>query len=100
MKVILSEDVKGQGKKGDVVRVSDGYARNYLFPNKLAVQASNQNLHQVKVKKAADEKRRKIELDQAKKLADQISKAEVELKAKSGENGKLFGSVTSKDIAD
>ena len=100
MKVILTKDVKGQGKKGDVVNVSDGYARNYLFPNKLAIEASNKNLNEVKAKKAADARRKKEELEQAKLLAKKISGVEVLVRAKSGDQGKLFGSITSKDIAD
>jgi len=100
MKVILTKDVKGQGKKGDVVNVSDGYARNYLFPNKLAIEASNKNLNEVKAKKAADARRKKEELEQAKLLAKKISDVEVLVRAKSGDQGKLFGSITSKDIAD
>ncbi len=100
MKVILTKDVKGQGKKGDVVNVSDGYARNYLFPNKLAIEASNKNLNEVKAKKAADARRKKEELEQAKLLAKKISSVEVLVRAKSGDQGKLFGSITSKDIAD
>lgn len=100
MKVILTNDVKGQGKKGDVVNVSDGYARNYLFPNKLAIEASNKNLNEVKAKKAADARRKEEELEQAKLLAKKISGVEVLVRAKSGDQGKLFGSITSKDIAD
>jgi large subunit ribosomal protein L9 len=100
MKVILTKDVKGQGKKGDVVNVSDGYARNYLFPNKLAIEASNKNLNEVKAKKAADARRKEEELEQAKLLAKKISGVEVLVRAKSGDQGKLFGSITSKDIAD
>ncbi|MDD3613224.1 MAG: 50S ribosomal protein L9 [Eubacteriales bacterium] len=100
MKVILTKDVKGQGKKGDVVNVSDGYARNYLFPNKLAIEASNKNLNEVKAKKAADARRKEEELEQAKLLAKKISDVEVLVRAKSGDQGKLFGSITSKDIAD
>lgn len=82
MKVILTKDVKGQGKKGDVVNVSDGYARNYLFPNKLAIEASNKNLNEVKAKKAADARRKKEELEQAKLLAKKISDVEVLVRAK------------------
>ncbi len=100
MKVILTKDVKGQGKKGDVVNVSDGYARNYLFPNKLAIEASNKNLNEVKAKKAADARRKEEELEQAKLLAKKISDVEVLVRAKSGEQGKRFGYITSKDIAE
>jgi large subunit ribosomal protein L9 len=100
MKVILLEDVKGHGKKGQVVNASDGYARNYLLPNKLAIEATSQNLKALKTKQKAEESRKKAELEEAKKLAEAISKLTVTIKAKSGENGKLFGSVTNKEIAD
>ena len=100
MKVILLQDVKGHGKKGDVVIASDGFARNYLFPRKLAVEATEKNLRELKNKQAAEAKRRQQEFEEAQKLADAISKAEVVVKAKSGEGGKLFGSITNKEIAD
>ncbi|NLU36035.1 MAG: 50S ribosomal protein L9 [Clostridiales bacterium] len=100
MKVILLQDVKGHGKKGDVVNASDGFARNYLFPRKLAVEATEKNLRELKNKQAAEAKRRQQEFEEAQKLADAISKAEVVVKAKSGEGGKLFGSITNKEIAD
>lgn len=100
MKVILLQDVKGHGKKGDVVNASDGYARNFLLPNKLAVEATSQNLNDLKNKQQAESNRKKNELAEAKKLAEQISKLDVIVKAKCGDNGKLFGSVTNKEIAD
>lgn len=100
MKVILLQDVKGHGKKGDVVNASDGYARNYLLPKGLAVEANAKNLTELKNKKAAEDKRKQQEYEEAKMLAEKISKVQVEIKAKSGENGKLFGSVTNKEIAD
>ena len=100
MKVILLQDVKGHGKKGDVVNASDGFARNYLFPRKLAVEATEKNLRELKNKQAAEAKRRQQEFEEAQKLADAISKADVVVKAKSGEGGKLFGSITNKEIAD
>lgn len=100
MKVILLQDVKGHGKKGDVVNASDGYARNFLIPNKLAVEATSKNLSDLMNKKAAESKRKENELEKARKLAKTISELEVVIKAKCGENGKLFGSVTNKEIAD
>jgi large subunit ribosomal protein L9 len=100
MKVILLQDVKGQGEKGDVVNASDGYARNYLFPRKLAIKADAKNLAVLKNKKQAEANRKRSELDDAKKLADTISDLTVIIKARSGESGKLFGSVTNKEIAD
>ncbi len=100
MKVILLEDVKGHGKKGDVVNAKDGYARNYLFPNNLAIEANAANMSDLQNKQDAADRKRQDELEEAKKLAESISKLEVVVKAKSGENGKLFGSVTNKEIAD
>jgi large subunit ribosomal protein L9 len=100
MKVILLEDVKNKGQKGEVVNVSDGYARNYLLPHKLAVQATSQGLNELKNRQAAEEKRKETELEEAKKQAQALSGMQVTVKAKSGENGKLFGSVTNKEIAD
>lgn len=83
-----------------MVNASDGFARNYLFPRKLAVEATEKNLRELKNKQAAEAKRRQQEFEEAQKLADAISKAEVVVKAKSGEGGKLFGSITNKEIAD
>jgi len=100
MKVILLEDVKGKGKKGDIVNVSDGYARNFLFPGKKAIEANAQNLNDLKMKQAAEKNRKQHELEEAKRLAARLSGLEVKVKAKSGENGKLFGSVTNKEVAD
>lgn len=100
MKVILSKDVKGQGKKGDLVEVSDGYARNFLLPRKLATEATKENLSVMKGQKEAADYRKKKELEEAQAIAKQIADISINLTAKSGENGKLFGSITSKDIAE
>ncbi|HOB19388.1 MAG TPA: 50S ribosomal protein L9 [Candidatus Atribacteria bacterium] len=100
MKVILLKDVKGQGKAGEVKNVSDGYARNFLIPNKLAVEATDKNLSELKARQASEEHRRQQELAEARALAEKISNVEVIIKAKCGDNGKLFGSVTNKEIAD
>lgn len=99
MKVILLEDVKKLGKKGDLIDVADGYARNYLFPRNLAREATEGSIKQLKQEKAALENKKKKELQQAKELAAKLSKTTVTLKVKSGDQGKLFGSVTSKDIS-
>ena len=99
MKVILLEDVKKLGKKGDLIDVADGYARNYLFPRNLAREATEGGIKQLKQEKAALENKKKKELQQAKELAAKLSKTTVTLKVKSGDQGKLFGSVTSKDIS-
>ncbi|NLM03735.1 MAG: 50S ribosomal protein L9 [Clostridiales bacterium] len=100
MKVILLDRVKGHGEKGDVVDVSAGYARNYLFPRNLAVEANAANMKELEKQKKAQKQQEEEELAKAKELAAKIEKTTVEIKAKSGEAGRLFGSVTSKDIAD
>jgi len=98
MKVILQQDIKGQGKKGQMVEVSDGYARNYLLPRKLAIEANSSNVNLLNQKKQAEAGKKGKELAQAKMLAEKINNANVVIKTKSGENGKLFGSITAKDI--
>ncbi len=100
MKVIFLQDVKGKGKKGEVKNVSEGYARNYLLPNKLAAEANAGNLKTLEVKKQGEEKRAQQKLDEAKEFKDELEKITVEIKAKSGEGGRLFGAVTSKQIAE
>jgi large subunit ribosomal protein L9 len=100
MKVILTQDVKGQGKQGDVVNVSDGYARNYLFPRGLAIEANERNLKALKDKEQLEAKRKENERSDAQKLAGILSRLTVAIKARSGSGGKLFGSVTNKEIAD
>jgi len=100
MKVILKQDVKGLGKKDDLVNVSDGYARNFLFPRGLAVEANESNLNIVKTRKEAEKSKKDRELAQSRKLAEELRNVEVVIRAKTGENGKLFGSITSKDISD
>ena len=99
MKVILIEDVKALGKKGEIVNVSDGYARNKLFPGKLAVDASSKNINDLKLQKAHEEKVAKEIYEEAKKLADDLEDKTVTLSVKSGEGGKVFGSVSTKEIA-
>ncbi|MEX1376416.1 MAG: 50S ribosomal protein L9 [Eubacteriales bacterium] len=100
MKVILLKDVKGSGKKGDIVNVSDGYARNFLFPKGLAQEATKQNINTVEQKKAAIEHQQELELQEAKDLAASLDNKEVTIKLKAGANGKLFGSANTKDVAD
>ena len=100
MKVILKQDVKGLGKTEDMVNVSDGYARNFLFPRGLAAEANAGNINIMKTKKEAERTRKDRELAQAKELALKVKDMVVVIKSKSGENGKLFGSITSKDISD
>ena len=100
MKVILSENVKNVGRKGDVVNVSDGYANNFLFRNKLAVPASAGNLNINAQEKAAEAKRIKEETEAAQKIADELKNVTITLGVKVGENGKTFGSVSGKEISD
>lgn len=100
MKVILLEDVKGLGKKGEVVNASDGYARNFLFPKKLAIEATEGNMKTLKEQKKVQNLKKQQELEEAQKLAQRIDKITVHIKAKAGEGGKLFGSVTSKNVVD
>ena len=100
MQVILTQDVKGQGKKGQMVKVSDGYARNFLLPKGLATEATKSNINDLKGKKESLEFKIKTETEEAKEIAEKMKEIEVVLNAKAGDNGKLFGSITSKDIAD
>ncbi len=100
MKVILNADVKGKGKKGDYVEVSDGYARNFLLPKGLAMEATASNLNDLKGKKDAEAYRKQQDLESAKETAEKLKAITVELSAKAGDNGKLFGSITSKDVAE
>lgn len=99
MKVILLEDVKGKGKKGEVKNVSDGYARHYLFPKHLAEEATKGNIKAVQIRKKKDQKQVESERQGAEALKGKIEALTVEITAKSGEGGRLFGSVTSKQIA-
>lgn len=99
MKVVLLEDVKALGKKGDVANVSDGYARNLLFPKKLAVEATAKNLNDLKLQKAHEEKVEAMKLEDARELAAKIGSGEVIVTVKTGKDGRVFGSVSTKEIA-
>lgn len=99
MKVILLQDVKKLGKKGEVINASDGYARNFLFPKKLAEEATESNLHILNNVKENERKQKLAELEAAQKLANELRGKEIKILAKTGENGKLFGAITSKDVA-
>ena len=99
MKVILLEDVKSLGKKGEVVNVSDGYARNFIFKKKLGLEANGKNLNDLKLQKQNEEKVAQEHLEAAQELAKKLEAAKVELKIKTGEGGRTFGSVSSKEIA-
>jgi large subunit ribosomal protein L9 len=100
MKVILLQDVKQVGKKGDVIEASDGYARNFLFPRKLAQEANDSNMHILNNKKENERKLKLAQLEAAQKLAGELKGKEITIKAKAGESGKLFGAITSKDVAE
>lgn len=99
MKVLLGQDVKGTGKQGQVVEVSDGYARNFLFPRKLATPADAAAVNAANLRKSAAQHKKFQEGVEARELAKALSAVTVTVKAKVGENGKLFGSITSKEIA-
>ncbi len=100
MKVILLADIKGVGKKDQVINASDGYARNFLFPKKKAIPADNGNMSRLNDKKASQAHKKELELNEAKEIANKIDKIELKLKVKAGENGKIFGGVTNKEISE
>lgn len=100
MKVYLLQDVKSKGKKGDIINVSDGYARNFLFPKKVAVEVNAQVLSEKKTKDESVAYHKEQELLAAKKVASRLEGQSVELKAKAGNDGRLFGSITAKEIAN
>ncbi|SET24849.1 large subunit ribosomal protein L9 [Oceanobacillus limi] len=100
MKVIFLKDVKGKGKKGDVKNVSDGYARNYLLKNNLAEEATQGNMKALEAQKRKNAQLEQQEKDEAVALKETLAELTVELKAKAGEGGRLFGSITSKQIAE
>ncbi len=99
MQIILTSDVKALGKKGELVNVSDGYARNFILPKKLGMEATPKNLNDLKLQKAAEEKKQKEILEEAKDLAKKLESIHLELKIKTGEGGRTFGSISSKEIA-
>lgn len=100
MKVIFLKDVKGKGKKGEVKNVADGYAHNFLIKQGLAIEANNTNISTLEGQKKKEDKRAAEELAEAKKLGEQLDKITIELSAKAGEGGRLFGSITTKQIAE
>ncbi|HHV71818.1 MAG TPA: 50S ribosomal protein L9 [Clostridia bacterium] len=100
MKLILQADVKGLGKKGQVVEVADGYARNFLIPRKLAIPGTEGNLKDEEQRQLAKARKKEKEIEEARKLAADLQGTILTIKAKSGEGGRLFGSITSKDIAE
>lgn len=100
MKVILTKDIKGQGKKGQLVEVSDGYGRNYLLPRGLAKEATKTNINIMEGQASSAQFHKQQELNEAKELSEKMKELTVVLKAKAGANGKLFGSITSKDVSE
>ena len=99
MKVILKADIKGVGKKGEIINASDGYARNFLFPKNLAVKANNENMLELKAKQDSVKYQKEQEKEKAKQIANKLSKILLKIKVKAGENGKIFGGVSAKEIA-
>lgn len=100
MKVILLQDIRGKGKKGQMIEASDGYARNYLLPRKMAVEATADNVNTMKMNDKAKAEQMAREKAQAQEIAEKLKDITVEIKAKSGNGGRLFGSITSQEIAD
>ncbi|QQK78089.1 50S ribosomal protein L9 [Salicibibacter cibarius] len=100
MKVIFQKDVKGKGKKGEVKDVSEGYFRNYLFPNQLAVEATKSNIKELEKKQASDERKEQQALEEAKEKKQELEETTVEILAKAGQGGRLFGAVSTKQITE
>ncbi len=100
MKVLLLQDVKAQGKKGEIIEVNDGYARNFLIKKGLAKEATANVVNETNQKNAAEAKKRAEELAQAKEIANKLDKQTISITVKTGENGRLFGAVTGKEISD
>lgn len=100
MKVILTQDIKGVGKKDQIINANDGYARNYLFPKNLAIPADKGNMTNLQSKKSSEEHRKQLEKEAAIAISKKIEGIMLKIQVKTGENGKIFGSVTSKEIAE
>lgn len=99
MKVLLTQDVKKLGKKGEIVDVSDGYAKNYIMPKKLGIEANKAVMNEWKAKKSSEENRKRREEEEAKKQAAELNGKEIVIQTKAGEGGRLFGAITAKDAA-
>ncbi|MCY6485349.1 50S ribosomal protein L9 [Clostridium aestuarii] len=99
MKLILLKNVKGQGKKGEVINASDGYARNFLIPKGLGKEATDSNMHILNKQKETERKKKLEETEAAQKIADELRNKEIKIYTKAGESGRLFGAITSKDVA-
>ena len=100
MKVVLLQDVKAQGKKGQIIDVSEGYARNFLFPKKLAIVADAKAINDVKNKESSRQHKLEVEKSQAKELGDKISQVSLKISAEAGNDGRFYGAVTAKDISE
>ena len=100
MKVILKADIKGVGKKNEIINASDGYARNFLFPKNLAVEANSENMSKLQAQKDSTQYKKDVEKEEAKKIAEKMKNIIVRVEVKAGENGKIFGGVSAKDIAE
>ena len=100
MKVILLQDIKNVGKKDEIINANDGYARNFLFPKKMALEATKDNLLKLQAKKDSKAHKKNLEIEDNKKQAEVINKLTLEIKVKAGANGKIFGGVTSKEISE
>ncbi len=100
MKVILLADIRGVGKKDEVINASDGYARNFLFPKNLALEANKENMAKLKSKNDAKAYQKEMDIKAAKEVAEKINSITMKLEVKAGENGKIFGGVTAKEIAE
>lgn len=100
MKVILKQDIKNVGKKNQIIDAADGYARNFLFPKGLAVPADNSNMNELKLKQKAEANQKAKDLEKSQKLAEELKNKMLEIEVKAGNNGKLFGGVTSKEISN
>ena len=100
MKVILKENIKGVGKKDEVINASDGYARNFLLPKNLAVEANAENMSKLKAKQDSNNFKRGQEKEEAQRIADKMSKIRLKIEVKAGDNGRIFGGVSSKEIAE
>ena len=100
MKVILLQDIKNVGKRDEVINANDGYARNYLFPKKLAIEATKENMTKLEAKQKVAQNQKLLEIEEAKKIAEKIKVITLDITVKAGENGKIFGGVTSKEIAE
>ena len=100
MKVILLDNIKGVGKKDQIINASDGYARNFLFPKNLAVEANKENLTKLQAKQSSKQFKKDTEKEEALKISEKLKKITLKIEVKAGENGKIFGGITAKEIAE